>query len=136
MSSSRILHVITRLSLGGSSESTIAQVEALAAADYRCALAVGFAESEPDELGRAAARGCRLIDVPTLGRDASPTRDLRAVAQLARIMRETRPALVHTHTSKAGFVGRRRTYRAVRKSFNSCPDGKSGWRGHWCLEVV
>src|SRR5205823_14958143 len=57
-------------------------------------------------LARASARGCRLIDVPTLGREASPARDVRAVLDLVRVMRRERPRLVHTHTSKAGFVGR------------------------------
>jgi glycosyltransferase involved in cell wall biosynthesis/2-polyprenyl-3-methyl-5-hydroxy-6-metoxy-1,4-benzoquinol methylase len=102
----RVLHVITRLTLGGSSESSIAQIEALQAAGYACALATGFAESDRDVLARASARGCRLIDVPTLGREASPMRDLRALVRLIRVMRRERPAIVHTHTSKAGFVGR------------------------------
>jgi glycosyltransferase involved in cell wall biosynthesis len=106
MSAPRVLHVITRLTLGGSSEATVSQIEALEAASYRCALAVGFAESEDDVRARSAERGCRLVDVPALGREASPTRDLRAVAQLVRVMRAEPPALVHTHTSKAGFVGR------------------------------
>lgn len=102
----RVLHVITRLTLGGSSESSIAQIEALAAAGYVCALATGFAESDRDVLASAAARGCRLIDVPTLGREASPIRDVRALIHLVRVMRRERPGIVHTHTSKAGFVGR------------------------------
>jgi glycosyltransferase involved in cell wall biosynthesis len=106
MSSPRVLHVITRLTLGGSSETTISQVEALQDAGYRCAIAVGFPESERDVMAMAAARGCRLLDVPTLGREASPSRDLRALVDLLRLMRREHPDLVHTHTSKAGFVGR------------------------------
>jgi glycosyltransferase involved in cell wall biosynthesis len=102
----RVLHVITRLTLGGSSEASMAQIEALEAAGYPCTLAAGFAESDADVLARATARGCRLVDVPTLGREASPVRDVRAVADLVRIMRRVRPGIVHTHTSKAGFVGR------------------------------
>ena len=102
----RVLHVITRLTLGGSSESSVAQIEALEAAGYACALATGFAESERDVLANAAGRGCRLIDVRTLGREASPVRDVRAVIDLVRVIRRERPGIVHTHTSKAGFVGR------------------------------
>jgi glycosyltransferase involved in cell wall biosynthesis len=102
----RVLHVITRLTLGGSSESSIAQIEALTAAGYVCALATGFAESDRDGLASAAARGCRLIDVPTLGREAAPVRDVRALVHLVRVMRRERPGIVHTHTSKAGFLGR------------------------------
>ncbi|MBM3140740.1 MAG: glycosyltransferase family 4 protein [Chloroflexi bacterium] len=106
MPAPRVLHVITRLTLGGSSEATISQLETLAAAGYRCTLAVGFPESDPETLAYARAQGCALVDVPTLGREVSPVRDLRAVGHLARLMRTLRPTVVHTHTSKAGFVGR------------------------------
>jgi glycosyltransferase involved in cell wall biosynthesis len=100
------LHVITRLSLGGSSEATVSGSEAATAAGYRCALAVSFAESDPATLASARARGCRLVDIPTLGREAAPWRDLAAVRDLVRLMRREAPTIVHTHTSKAGFVGR------------------------------
>jgi glycosyltransferase involved in cell wall biosynthesis len=102
----RVLHVITRLTLGGSSEASIAQIEALERAGYPCTLAVGFAESERDVMARARQRGCRLVDIPGLGREAAPARDLRALAGLVRVIRRERPTIVHTHTSKAGFVGR------------------------------
>jgi glycosyltransferase involved in cell wall biosynthesis len=102
----RVLHVITRLTLGGSSENTIAQVAALQAAGYDCALAVGMDESEAPVLDDARRRGCQLIGIPGLGREIAPTRDLTALAVLARLMRRQRVAIVHTHTSKAGFIGR------------------------------
>ena len=107
-----VLHVITRLSLGGSSEATIGGIEAASAAGYRCFLAVGFAESERSMLETARRRGCTLVDVPTLGREAAPWRDLAAVRDLVRLMRRERPSIVHTHTSKAGFVGRLAARRA------------------------
>jgi glycosyltransferase involved in cell wall biosynthesis len=103
---SRVLHVITRLTLGGSSEACISQIEALDAAGYDCTLAVGFRESDNDTLAQARARGCRLVDIPTLGREAAPHRDVPALFALARLIRRERPVIVHTHTSKAGFVGR------------------------------
>lgn len=102
----RVLHVITRLTLGGSSESTIASVETLVRAGYDVALAVGLAESDAETVADARRRGCHVIDVPALGREASPVRDLAALGRLARLMRAWRPAIVHTHTSKAGFIGR------------------------------
>jgi glycosyltransferase involved in cell wall biosynthesis len=102
----RVVHVITRLSLGGSSESTVAQVEMLARAGYDVTLAVGLAESEAASIDDARRRGCRLVDVPSLGREARPRRDLAALVELMRLFRRTRPAIVHTHTSKAGFLGR------------------------------
>lgn len=102
----RVLHVITRLTMGGSSELTIAQVEALGRAGHDCMLAVGLAESEAATVAGARRRGCRLVDVAGLGRELSPARDLVALARLVALMRRARPGVVHTHTSKAGFLGR------------------------------
>jgi glycosyltransferase involved in cell wall biosynthesis len=100
------MHVITRLSLGGSSESTVASAVAAARARYDVTLAVGLAESEEACVSDARQRGCRLVDVRSLGREAAPGRDLLALIELVRLMRRLRPAIVHTHTSKAGFIGR------------------------------
>ena len=102
----RTLHVITRLTLGGSSENTIGQIVALGRAGYDCALAVGLAESETATVDDARRRGCRIVDVPGLGREVKPVRDVGALLSLVRLCRRERPLIVHTHTSKAGFIGR------------------------------
>ena len=99
------LHVITRLTVGGSAENTVATMVALEAAGYAGPLAVGIAESDPPSVDDARHRGVRLLDVPALGREVG-VRDVAALAHLCRVMRAQRPAIVHTHTSKAGFVGR------------------------------
>ncbi len=102
----RALHVITRLTLGGSSENTLASIVALGRAGFDGTLAVSFRESEAPVLDDARRRGCRLIDVPALGREVAPLRDMVALRQLLRIIAAERPRILHTHTSKAGFVGR------------------------------
>jgi glycosyltransferase involved in cell wall biosynthesis len=102
----RTLHVITRLALGGAAENTLRQLLALDRAGYASPLAVGIAASDPRFVESARRRGCRLIDVPALDREPSPAGDLRALGTLTRLMRRDRPAIVHTHTSKAGFIGR------------------------------
>jgi glycosyltransferase involved in cell wall biosynthesis len=102
----RAVHVITRLTMGGSSENTVATMVALQAAGYDCPLAVGLRESETTVIADARARGLRVVDVATLGREVTPGRDVAAVVALTRLFRRERPTIVHTHTSKAGFVGR------------------------------
>ena len=101
----RVLHVITRLTLGGSAENTVSTMIGLAETGYGGPLAVGLAESDAVSLEDADRRGVRLVDVPALGREVGP-RDAMAVMQLLGVLRRERPAIVHTHTSKAGFVGR------------------------------
>jgi glycosyltransferase involved in cell wall biosynthesis len=102
----RVLHPITRLTLGGSSENTIASCVALDRAGYDCLLATSFRESDASSLADARRRGCRVVDIPALGREVAPLADLTALAELVRLIRRERPAIVHTHTSKAGFIGR------------------------------
>ena len=104
--SMRVLHPITRLTLGGSSENTIASCVALNRAGYDCILAVSFRESDASSLTDARRRGCRVVDIPALGREVAPLADLTALGQLVRLIGRERPAIVHTHTSKAGFIGR------------------------------
>jgi len=102
----RVTHVITRLALGGAADNTLRQMDAMVRGGYDATLAVGLAASEPRFLERARRQGCRLIDVPTLDREPVPARDVRALAALVGLFRRERPAIVHTHTSKAGFIGR------------------------------
>jgi glycosyltransferase involved in cell wall biosynthesis len=102
----RVLHPITRLTLGGSSENTIASCVALDRAGYDCILATSCRESDASSLADARRRGCRVVDIPALGREVAPLADLTALAELVRLIRRERPAIVHTHTSKAGFIGR------------------------------
>jgi glycosyltransferase involved in cell wall biosynthesis len=99
------MHVITRLTMGGSSENTVSQIEALDRAGYACTLVLG-PESEPPVVEAARRRGCRVVAVEGLVREVSPARDVAAALTLWRLFRRGRPAIVHTHTSKAGFVGR------------------------------
>ena len=101
-----VVHVITRLTLGGAADNTLRQLDAMTRAGYDAALAVGIAASDVRFVERARREDCRLIDVPTLDRDPAPYRDVRALATLVRLLRRQRPAIVHTHTSKAGFIGR------------------------------
>jgi len=98
-------HVITRLTMGGSSENTVLTIEDLARAGYDSTLILG-PESEAPVVDEARRRGCRVVEMRTLGREVHPLRDLAALGHLWRRFRRTRPGIVHTHTSKAGFVGR------------------------------
>jgi len=50
--------------------------------------------------------GVPVVTIPHLHREISPVRDLLATVRLARIIRAERPAILHTHTAKAGAVGR------------------------------
>ncbi len=100
------LHLITRLSLGGSAQNTIDSVVALERAGWRTILAAGSVGAEFSVVDHARSRGCRTVLLPALTREVAPAKDLLALWQMVRLIKGERVTLVHTHTSKAGFLGR------------------------------
>lgn len=74
---------------------------------YETTLVAGsLAHGEESMAGVADDLGVPILTVPELHREISPLRDLRAVYRLASIIREVRPTILHTHTAKAGAIGR------------------------------
>ncbi len=98
----RVLHVITRLIRGGADENTLLTIRGMSSR-YATDLAVGR-DSELEDV--ALPPGVRVFVVPQLVREIRPHRDLAALAHLVRLMRAEDYALVHTHTAKAGVLGR------------------------------
>ena len=103
----RVLHVITRLILGGAQENTLLTVEGLdRMSEYEVTLATGVDEGPEGSLLDRARRTTRLVVIPELAREISPLADLVAFWKLYRLMRRGRFHIVHTHSSKAGVLGR------------------------------
>jgi glycosyltransferase involved in cell wall biosynthesis len=74
---------------------------------YETRLVIGQESPREGNLFDLAARkGVACIAMPGLGREVRPWRDLRALIGLYRMMRRFRPQIVHTHTAKAGMLGR------------------------------
>lgn len=97
----KIVHVITRLEPGGSSENTVSSAAWQSARGLEVTLLHG-----PCRGALPVPASVSAVELPDLGREISPPRDLRAYSALRRIFRELKPDIVHTHTSKAGFLGR------------------------------
>lgn len=103
----RILRVFSRLNIGGPSLHVIHLSAGLTDRGFETRLIVGQSEKhEGDFLDLARARGVNLTVLPELGRAIRPLDDVRALFKLYRLMRRERPAIVHTHTAKAGALGR------------------------------
>jgi len=98
------LLAITRLELGGAQRVVLHTAEALDRAHFEVALAWGPGDLLDDEA--MAIPGLERIPVPTLVRPVAPISDLRALASLRAAVRSFRPGVVHTHSSKAGVLGR------------------------------
>ncbi len=104
----RILHISTRLILGGSQENTILSCEGQSALGHDVHLAFGpIYGPEGSMLERVQTHGGITPHVvPALVREVHPWKDLRAYLQLRRLIATLRPHIVHTHSSKAGILGR------------------------------
>jgi glycosyltransferase involved in cell wall biosynthesis len=102
-----VAHVITRMIVGGAQENTLFSAAGLAALpDYRVVLATGpETGSEGDLLGGRDV-GVEVVYLPHLVRSIRPDADALALHELYRVFARRRPDVVHTHSSKAGVLGR------------------------------
>lgn len=103
----RIMRIIARLNVGGPAIHVTLLSERLGPPEFESTLVCGhIGEHEGDMAYLAETRGITPVYLPELGRELSPLRDLATLVKLWRLMRQYRPDVVHTHTAKAGFVGR------------------------------
>lgn len=103
----KICHVITRLIVGGAQENTLLTCEGLHARGHEVTLITGPTRGPEGSLvEQARAGGYTFIEMPELIRAVNPWYDLRARRELRGMFWQTRPDIVHTHSSKAGIVGR------------------------------
>ncbi len=100
----KIAHIITQLELGGAQENTLYTVTHLDIRAYDCYLLTG----KNGQLDNVAvnALGAKAIFIPSLVRSIRPWKDLLALIALCRVCRQEKFDLVHTHSSKAGILGR------------------------------
>jgi glycosyltransferase involved in cell wall biosynthesis len=104
----KVAHIITRLILGGAQENTLLTVEDQQR-DWgdEVALMTGPALGpEGSLIERAKVHAVDLRIIPELRREIHPGRDMASYRALIRMLREYAPQLVHTHSSKAGILGR------------------------------
>lgn len=102
-----VLHIITRLIVGGAQETVLYTAAMLDPARYRVEVICGpQTGSEGSLIETVRAYGIPLSIEPALVRQISPLRDLLALVHLTRFIRRGNYAIVHTNSSKAGIVGR------------------------------
>jgi glycosyltransferase involved in cell wall biosynthesis len=102
-----VVRVIARLNMGGPAHHVGLLGSRLDPERYETLLLHGEVGSGEDSLEESVrARGVRMARVPGLGPEVRPPDDARALGSLVRAVRLTRPHIVHTHTAKAGMLGR------------------------------
>jgi glycosyltransferase involved in cell wall biosynthesis len=103
----RVLRVIARLNVGGPALHALLLTERLDPARYYSRLVAGqVGDDEGDYLALHGRAPEHMVFLPALGRDLRGRRDWSAFWSLLRLIRAFRPHIVHTHTAKAGAIGR------------------------------
>ena len=103
----RILRVIARLNMGGPSHHVGLLGSRLDPERYETLLLHGELGAGEDSLEESVrARGIAMARVPGLRPELRPHDDARALGSIVRAIRRLRPDIVHTHTAKAGMLGR------------------------------
>lgn len=106
----KILHLITHLGVGGAQDNTLLTVKGHSRQRYEVHLAAG--EDYVDWVPRGERYADAFFRFPDLQRSIRPLADLRALRQITKHLREQRYQIVHTHSAKAGTVGRLAAYWA------------------------
>lgn len=100
------MRVITRMNVGGPALQAVTLMRGLDAEVFDQRLYAGNVGPEEADYVALHAPGISLHRAPALGRSVRPADDARAMAALVAEMRRFRPHIVHTHTAKAGLLGR------------------------------
>ena len=105
-------HIITRLIIGGAQENTLFNVDDQhhIHGDEVCLITGPGLGPEGTLEERARNRGLDLRLLPEMQRSLHPWRDWKCYLALKRMLRDYKPDIVHTHSSKAGILGRRAAF--------------------------
>jgi glycosyltransferase involved in cell wall biosynthesis len=102
----KVVRIIARLNVGGPARHVVWLTAGLAGAGYESVLVTGVVPPGEDDMGYfAAEHGVTPRVIPHMSREISP-KDALTIWKLYRLLVRERPAIVHTHTAKAGTVGR------------------------------
>lgn len=125
----RILHISTRLILGGSQENTVLSCEGQSRLGHDVHLAFGPIYGPEgsmlervrrfnDQPERAAPRGLPIVthEVAHLVRQVNPWHDRMALKLLGQLIGDLQPDVVHTHSSKAGILGRSAAWKCLKQN--------------------
>ena len=133
----KVVHIITRFDQGGSAENTFLTIRGLDRDRYDVTLVRGLslesnmngAEQKvvEERLVEASRCGVKVVTVPELVRRVDPLRDIKAFVSIVGIIRQERPIIVHTHTSKAGLLGRSAAFLCRVPVIIHTPHGHVFW---------
>ncbi len=107
MAKKKVLYIITRLTIGGVAAHLIQTAGYLEDRGYECLIMTGRIEEKDKEMIKFQTDyAINPLYLKEMERSINPLKDLLAIYRLVRIIRQLKPDVVHTHTIKAGLIGR------------------------------
>jgi glycosyltransferase involved in cell wall biosynthesis len=102
----RVLRIISRMNVGGPAVQISGLMRGLDTASFEHKLLTGHCDENESDYLISTAKDINVTRIDGLGRSIKPIADIRALIDVIKIIREFQPDIVHTHTAKAGVIGR------------------------------
>ena len=102
----KVLHIITRMNTGGPAVFLDHLTDSISILSCESVIAYGYCESNEGDYTDNHKLNAKLLKIKSLHRSLNPVDDIRAFFQIRKMIRNVKPDLVNTHTSKAGVLGR------------------------------
>ena len=102
----RVMRIIARMNVGGPAVQVSGLVRGFNSVEFDHRLYTGFCADDEADYLETVATDLKAIRIEGLGRSVSLSGDFKAFTTLVREIRTFKPHIIHTHTAKAGFLGR------------------------------
>jgi glycosyltransferase involved in cell wall biosynthesis len=102
----RVMQVIARMNVGGPALLVAELMRNFDSGVVKAVLVTGFCDENESDYLDEVAKDVKAVRIPGLGRSISPLRDANAFLLLVKEIRKFKPDVIHTHTAKAGVLGR------------------------------
>jgi glycosyltransferase involved in cell wall biosynthesis len=116
MSPIRVMRIIARMNVGGPAVQVSGLMRGFNSNEFEHRLFTGFCATDEADYIDFVATDIKAIRIDGLGRRVSLRGDIRAFLYLVKAIREFEPHIIHTHTAKAGFLGRLASLVSLQKS--------------------
>jgi hypothetical protein len=100
------MQVIARMNVGGPAVIVAELMRGMDSSKYQQTLVTGYCADDEADYLETVARDIPAIRINALGRSVSPLKDLSSFFALVKLIRKIKPDVIHTHTAKAGVLGR------------------------------
>ena len=102
----KVMQIIARMNVGGPAVLVADLVRNIDSSKFEQVLVTGYCDATEADYLEQVARDIKVIRIEGLGRSVSPVKDLLSFFELIKVIRKYKPDIIHTHTAKAGVLGR------------------------------